>query len=101
MNKNKRIYLVAKVSGLPAEVVKAKYDRARDIVESYGYTAVRPIDHVTPATPWHEAMRICIPLMLECDGYANIDDPHTSPGALVETTVAGWVKLPHFSFIEF
>lgn len=40
----KRVYLVAKVSGLPEAEVTAKYENARVLVESYGYEAVVPTE---------------------------------------------------------
>jgi len=96
----RRVYLVAKVSGLPADEVADKYEKARKIVESRGYEAVIPIDVVPINSSWHCAMRILIPIMLGCDAYTLIDEPYTTAGGLVEDTIATWVQLPKITFCE-
>ncbi|MCX7100086.1 MAG: DUF4406 domain-containing protein [Methylobacter sp.] len=94
----KRVYLIAKVSGLPESEVTAKYEKARKLVESYGYEAVIPTDIIPPNTNWHYAMRQLIPIMLQCDAYTLIDEPCTTAGGLVEDTIANWVQLPKLMF---
>lgn len=96
--KKQRVYLVAKVSGLPVAEVAFKYEEARKIVESYGYEAVIPTDIVPPNSNWHFAMRQLIPVLLGCDAYTLIDEPHTTAGGLVEDTIANWVQLPKLAF---
>ena len=59
MNTNPKVYLIAKVSGLSRNEVKEKYASVRELIESYGYEAVIPIEHVRPDAEWHEAMKIC------------------------------------------
>jgi len=94
----KRVYLVAKVSGLPPAEVSFKYEEARKVVESYGYEAVIPTDIVPPNSNWHYAMRLLIPIMLQCDAYTLIDEPWTTAGGLIEDTIANWVLLPKLMF---
>ena len=94
----KRVYLVAKVSGLPEAEVTAKYENARVLVESYGYEAVVPTECIAATTNWHYAMRQLIPIMLGCDAYTLIDEPWTTAGGLVEDTIANWVLLPKLMF---
>ena len=95
---NNKVYIVAKISGLPEAVVKAKYDRAKEVVRSHGYEPVSPIDYISPTTDWHTAMRICIPLMLQCGAYTIVDPVHTTPGGLIEDTIGQWVNLPKLYF---
>jgi len=90
----KRVYLVAKITGLPYENVLTKYAVARTMAERLGYEAVVPTDHVPAHTSWHNAMRTLIPIMLGCDCYALVDESHTTAGGLVEDTIAHWVQLP-------
>ena len=94
----KRVYLVAKVSGLPPAEVAFKYEEARKVVEAYGYEAVIPTECIAATTNWHHAMRQLIPIMLACDAYTLIDEPHTTAGGLVEDTIANWVQLPKLLF---
>jgi len=94
----KRVYLIAKVSGLPEAEVFLKYESARTVVESYGYEAVIPTDIIPPNTSWHYAMRLLIPIMLQCDAYTLIDEPWTTAGGLIEDTIANWVLLPKLMF---
>ena len=94
-----KVYIVAKITGLSDEIVAIKYERAKLLVKSFGYEPVAPIDFIPPDTPWHIAMKHCIPLMLSCDAYTVIDEVHTSTGGMIEDTIAHWVRLPklHFS----
>jgi len=94
----KRVYLVAKVSGLPVAEVIAKYEKARLTVEAYGYEAVIPTECIPITSNWHYAMRQLIPIMLACDAYTLIDEPWTTAGGLVEDTIANWVLLPKLMF---
>ena len=96
--KKQRVYLVAKISGLPPAEVAFKYEEARKVVESFGYEAVIPTDIIPPNTNWHYAMRQLIPIMLACDAYTLIDEPWTTAGGLVEDTIANWVLLPKLMF---
>lgn len=96
-----KVYIVAKITGLPEEEVIAKYAAAKSVVEAHGYEAVLPIDHVPVSSDWHAAMRICIPLMLSCDAYTCIDKVHTTAGGMIEDTIGQWMQIPrlHFSKI--
>lgn len=101
VEKKDRIYLVAKVTGLPIEEVRRKYAEFKKIAEDFGYEVVVPTEHVNPTAGWHEAMKICIPLLISCDCYALLDEPYCTTGGLIETTIAGWlnirqVRIPHF-----
>ena len=96
--KKQRVYLVAKISGLPPAEVAFKYEEARKVVEEYGYEAVIPTECVPANSSWHRAMRILIPIMLQCDAYTLVDEPHTTAGGLVEDTIANWVQLPKLAF---
>lgn len=93
-----KVYIVAKVTGLSDEIVALKYERAKQLVRSFGYEPVSPIDYIPANTPWHTAMRICIPLMLSCDAYTVIDDLHTTTGGLIEDTIAYWTNFPRLQF---
>ena len=89
-----RIYLVAKVTGLPPREVRSKYAAYKKILEESGYEAVIPTEHVHPDSRWHAAMKVCIPLLISCDYYMTIGEPHTSTGATIEVTIAEWLQIP-------
>lgn len=95
---NNKVYIVAKISGLSEALVKLKYGRAKELVRAHGYEPVSPIDFIPVDTDWHAAMRICIPLMLQCGAYTVIDPVHTTPGGLIEDTIGQWVNLPRLYF---
>lgn len=100
--KRDRVYMVAKITGLPKLEVEYKYEEAKKILEIHGYEPVSPYDIEFEKQPtWHEAMRKCIPLMITCEAYTCIDEPHTTPGGLVEDTIANWIRLPKLHFSEF
>lgn len=82
-----RIYVAGPVTGKEQLNLPAFEDAAAMLRES-GYEAVIPHDHVPPDAEWHDAMRICIPLMLTCDGVALIDEWSRSEGARLEVFVA-------------
>jgi hypothetical protein len=99
--KRETVYLVAKVSGVDKREVQHKYEEAKKIVSGHGYYPISPIDHVPDSASWHEAMRICIPLMLSCNYYTLVDDPLTTVGGFIEETLAQWTKFPKLHFNEF
>lgn len=94
----KRVYIIAKVTGLPISEVMEKYEKAKSIIRESGHYPVSPVDHVPQGSDWVTAMRICIPLMLSCDYITAIDDVNTTAGGLVEYTIAGWLKIPRLYF---
>ncbi len=98
--KPERVYLIAKVTGLNPELVAEKYAKAKALFFGLGYEPVAPTDHCTPDTEWHEAMKICIPLLCSCDFYALLDDPSTTVGGMIENTIAGWVRIPQLVIEE-
>jgi hypothetical protein len=98
----KKVYVIAKVSGLPYDQVKEKYGRARKAIERSGkYEAIIPTDFVSMYADWHVAMKIAIPLLCSCDLYTWIDPPHTTAGGLIEELMAGILKIPYISLSEF
>ena len=93
-NNVKRVYIIAKITGQNQLEVALKYQNAKFLLQSFGYEPVSPIDHVPADADWHAAMRICIPLLLGCDSYIVVDALHTTPGGMIEDTIAGWVGIP-------
>ena len=55
------------MNGLTQEQVKAKFNRAADVLISQGYVAVSPISIYQSVNDWQEATRDNIKTMLECD----------------------------------
>jgi hypothetical protein len=92
--KPERVYLIAKVTGLPTELVQMKYRNAKARFESLGFEPVIPTEICDPDDEWHTAMRKCVPALCGCDYYATLDEPHTTPGGFVEHTIASWLKIP-------
>jgi len=88
-----KVYIVGKVTGVPAQDLVRKFDKAKEVIRAYGDEPVSPIDNVDADSSWSEAMKICIPLLISCDAYYCIDKPHTTAGGMIEVTIAGWLGI--------
>lgn len=97
-----KVYVIAKVTGVPYEEVKSKYECARDIIEFSGeFEVVIPIDHIHEQTDWHSAMKIAIPLLCSCEAYTYMDFPHTSAGGIIESMIAAVLKIKYIPMNTF
>jgi radical SAM superfamily enzyme YgiQ (UPF0313 family) len=94
----KSVYIIAKVSGLPESEVFQKYEYAKIEMKIKGLFPIAPTDYVMPGTDWHEAMKICIPLLCRSDFYTMVDEPHTTAGGLLEHLIATSLKIPQIPF---
>ena len=64
-------------------------------LRALGYTVVSPAEIDLPdGLPWAHYMKIDIPLLLSCDGVAQLDDWHQSKGARIESQLALDLGMP-------
>ena len=63
-----RVYISGKISGLPIEVAKAKFEAAADMLREAGHRPVSPFDNGLPDdATWEQHMKADIAMMMECD----------------------------------
>lgn len=82
-----KLYIAGQVTGIK-NLNRPRFYAVASSLQRLGYETVVPHDHVPAAATWHEAMEICLPLLLECDGLALIDGWQHSEGAMLEVKLA-------------
>ena len=84
-----KVYISGKITGLPANQVRAKFSSAEKHLTSIGYETVNPLDNgLTPEHTWAEHMIADIRLLFECDAIYLLSDWLDSRGALIEKHIA-------------
>ena len=83
-----KIYIAGKVTGLPENQVKPKFDHAKRWLISLGYTPINPLELVALDTDWNIAMKICIDALSKADGIYLLPDWMDSMGARQEVQYA-------------
>jgi len=86
-----RVYIAGRVTGLPHEEVKKKFEKAEDLVRLNNWTPVNPTKHVTYKSSPEDAMRVCIPLLMDCQAILLLSDFMYSEGAQIEAQLARYV----------
>lgn len=81
-------YVAGKVTGLPIEVVKAKFKQAETFMQLQGYTVLNPCNFMSNAEDWQFAMKLCIALLSMADVLYLQIDWSDSTGAKIEFEVA-------------
>jgi Domain of unknown function (DUF4406) len=85
------IYICGKVTGLPPEQVKEKFEAAQEFLydtQRY-YRVVNPVTLVgNPQEEWKSAMHTCLKALIECNEMYVLHDWQTSRGARLEILVA-------------
>lgn len=82
------VYVAGKISGLPAENTKEKFNYIANKLAGKGYTVVNPITEADYSRPWDDAVRGEIKKMLECDEVHMLHDWQESRGAMLERDIA-------------
>lgn len=88
------IYIAGKVSGLPEEVVNAKFKAAQNKLEADGWKVLNPCDFITNTEPWETAMRMAMTLLCMADTVYMLPCWEDSPGASVEFDAAVKFGIP-------
>ena len=82
-----RLYIAGPVTGR-SDRNSGCFERAAELLESFGYTVSVPTRIVHPSTTHEAAMRMCIAELLRCDGLAVLPGWRHSKGACLEFAVA-------------
>ncbi len=101
--RKQRIYISGYISNggralteIELELCKAKFQRAEEVLISYGYEVVNPMNLVPADSGYKEAMRICIRALTTCDSIFLLNDYQHSAGARNEYIIAWILKLTLF-----
>jgi Domain of unknown function (DUF4406) len=85
------IYICGKVTGLPPEQVKEKFEAAQDFLyDTQQYCrVVNPVTLVgNPQEEWKSAMHTCLKALIDCSKMYLLHDWQTSRGARLEVLIA-------------
>lgn len=88
-----KVYIAGRVTGEPRDMVIIKFAAAEKLLRASNYNPVNPLKHVNCLAKPKEAMKVCIPLMLECDAILLLNDWAFSEGAQIEAQLARYVGL--------
>ena len=93
-----KVYISGKITGLPANQVRAKFNSAEKHLASIGYKTVNPLNNgLTSEHTWAEHMVEDIRLLFDCDAIYLLSDWLDSRGALIEKHIAEILGLKMFS----
>ena len=91
----KKIYISGKISGLPIEQAKKKFEHVADVLREHGHRPFNPFDNGLPDTePWDKHMRADIAMMMECDEVVMLPCWKDSRGAQIEHRIAKELDMP-------
>jgi predicted transcriptional regulator len=84
-----KIYISGKITGLPLEEVKEKFEKAEKFLIAKGYEVVNPTRNGIPESePWDVHVAFDIVAMLGCSAVYMLQDWPYSKGATIEKSVA-------------
>ena len=88
-----RVYIAGRVTGLNYEQVTRKFAAAESLLRASNYNPVNPLRHVNSKAKPSEAMKICVPLLLDCDAILLLSDWAFSEGAQIEAQLARYAGM--------
>jgi hypothetical protein len=94
VNIRKPVYIIGKVTGEPYHESYLKFALREKQLTELGYMPINPMKLVAPETPWHEAMRICIAVLVQSYAVSPIDGWQHSKGANIEMNIAKNLDFP-------
>lgn len=95
------IYISGKITGLPTDEVKAKFQAAEDMLRGIGFKSVQnPCKFgISDNSDWESAMRVCLQVLIQCTDIYMLEDWAESKGAKLELIRAVDAEItPHFFF---
>jgi hypothetical protein len=91
-----KLFISGRVTGLPRAEAIRNFERGRRLCMQNTYLCVNPMDVVPEGSTNKEAMRILLPLLMECDGILLLNDTKFSEGSQVKEAVARYCGLQMF-----
>lgn len=88
----KRVYISGPCTGI-AQLNRPAFELAATTLKSMGYWPVNPLDLNTDDTPYADAMRTDIRVLLDCDAIHLLSGWTNSRGATLEKDVANIIGL--------
>lgn len=87
-----KVYISGPIRG-HEDTAATRFGRAQKALEAVGYETYNPYEHAPEGVSFHEAMRIDIPALLECDGICFLRNSNGSHGSRIERDVAEAVGM--------
>lgn len=84
----RKAYVAGKITGLPKDEVRTKFNNITSRLNDMGYHVVNPADSLDDTRNWRDAVRSDIKRMLECDEIHLLPDWQESRGAQLERDIA-------------
>ena len=78
------IYIAGKVTGLPVDVFRANFNKAKEKLTANGFHVLNPCEFIGPDENWHDAMRMASTMLNMADHIYMLPDWQDSPGAVWE-----------------
>jgi len=88
------IYIAGKVTGRNYDEAYSHFERVEILLRRQGFRVVNPMRLVHKPTSWHDAMRVCIPALINCDAVYMLNGFHSSKGASIEMVIASLLGMP-------
>ena len=85
---SKTIYIAGKVSGLPEEQVREKFERAASELKAEGHVVLSPANADDKGNDWGNTLRNSIKTMMNCDEVHLLPGWQESRGAQLERDIA-------------
>ena len=90
------VFISGRVTGLKREEALRNFERGKTMLLQNTYDYVNPLELVPEGSDERTAMKILLPLLVECDAILLLSDSKFSQGSQVEETVAQYCKLQIF-----
>jgi hypothetical protein len=91
-------YIIGKVGDVSDndyyEYVCRKFAIRAASLKVMGYIPINPMELVPRASNWHDAMAICIPVLMSSQNISPLPDTWVSKGGLIEFKLARSMKKP-------
>jgi hypothetical protein len=91
-----KVFISGCVSGLRPEESKRNFERGKRLLLQNTYDYVNPLEIVPEGTSDKEAMKILLPVLMNCDAILLLSDSKFSKGSYVEEKVAQYCGLQIF-----
>jgi membrane carboxypeptidase/penicillin-binding protein PbpC len=92
-----KVYIAGKITGEQPENYFAKFSRADKLLRSVGFETANPVLFNIRTDASHtEAMRVCLPILNQCNAIYVLSCHPTSKGTKTEIAYAKKIGLPVF-----